>query len=252
MIEVYSIENLDMSGVIPIKAWSHSRLGVFEQCKFRTKLSVVDRIPEPPRPLPPGKTEHANDRGTRIHTAAEMFVRGGVELIEELQWFRAEMEELRALFAAGKVSLEGEWGFDREWAPRAWMSSDTWCRIKCDAVVFLSENEAVVVDFKSGKRWGNELKHGEQLRLYQLGAFLKYPKLEKITVELWYTDQDELHDQTFTRDQGMRFLEGFAKRGEKLTTETDFAPNPNSFSCKWCPYKPERYGGTGHCSVGVA
>jgi hypothetical protein len=131
------------------------------------------------------------------------------------------------------------------------MSSDVWCRIKCDAVAFLSDTEAVVVDYKSGKRYGNEIKHSEQMKLYQLGAFLRYPKLETVTVELWYTDLDELHDQTFRRDQGLRFAEGFARRGEAMTTCEDFPPNPNVFSCKWCPYKPVEKGGTGHCSVGV-
>ena len=63
---------------IQLKTWSYSRLGVFEQCKFRAKLQYVDKIPEPARPLPEGKTEHANDRGTRVHEEAEIFVRGGV------------------------------------------------------------------------------------------------------------------------------------------------------------------------------
>ena len=55
----------------------------FEQCKFRAKLQYVDKIPEPERPLPPGKTEHANDRGTRIHDAAENFVNRDINLIPE-------------------------------------------------------------------------------------------------------------------------------------------------------------------------
>lgn len=244
------LENLDM-GTIPIKAWSHSRLVVFEQCKLHTKLAVVDRIPEPPRPLPPGKTEHANDRGTRIHLAAEMYIKGGVELIDELKHFKAELNKLRELYAAGKVSMEGEWAFTREWAPVAWMSSDVWVRIKLDAMVFATTTEAIVVDYKSGKRWGNEGKHDEQMTLYQLGAFVKYPKLQKVTVELWYTDLDDLVDKVYTREQGLRYALGFEQRGEALTTETDFAPNPNKFSCKWCPYKPTVLGGTGHCSVGV-
>lgn len=255
MIEVYDqIANLTMAssrGVIPIRAWSHSRLGVFEQCKFHTKLAVVDGIPEPARPLPPGKTEHANDRGTRIHTAAEMFVRGGVELVDELQWFRAEFEHLRDLFQVGRVSLEGDWGFSRDWRPVAWMSSDVWCRIKTDCTIFDDNDTAIVVDYKSGKRWGNEVKHGEQMQLYQLGVFCKYPNIQRVVVELWYTDLDELHRQEFTREQGVRFAEGFEKRGVALTSETDFPPNPNSYSCKWCPYKPAHLGGTGHCSVGV-
>ncbi len=242
---------MSSKGVIPIKAWSHSRLSDFELCKFKTKLKVVDAIPEPPRPLPPGKTEHANDRGTRIHMGAELFVRGGVELIDELQWFRAEFEHLRGLFADGMVSLEGEWAFDEEWSPVAWMSSDCWCRIKCDVVVFVDEGTAIVIDVKSGKRFYNEVKHAEQMKLYVLGAFLKYPKLERVVVELWYTDLDELHAEEYTREQAMQFLQSFANRGRTLTTELDFPPNPNRFSCKWCPYKPTHLGGTGHCSVGV-
>lgn len=235
----------------PIRAWSHSRLVDFEQCKFRVKLKVVDRIKEPPRPLPPGKTEHANDRGTRIHQAAEMYIRGGVELISELRWFAAEFEQVRALQAAGKVSLEGEWAFSRDWRPVAWMSSDCWLRVKCDLVVFASDEEAVVVDYKSGKRYGNEVKHGEQMRLYQLGAFVKYPKLKRVTVELWYTDLDELYDQSFTREQGLQFALGYEQKGDMITECEDFPPNPNAFSCKWCPFKPAHLGGTGHCSVGV-
>lgn len=239
-----------MSG--QIRAWSHSRLTDFEQCKFRVKLKVVDRIPEPARPLPPGKAEHANVRGERVHKAAEAFIRGGVELVPELkEWFEADFVQLRELFAEGRVSLEGEWAFNREWQPRAWMSSDTWCRVKCDCVVFASETEAIVIDYKTGKRWGNEMKHMEQLRLYQLGAFLKYPKLEKVTVELWYTDLDELVSQVFTREQGLMFVTGFEQRGEAVTTCEDFPPNPNAHVCKWCPYKPTHLGGTGHCSVGV-
>ncbi len=234
-----------------IKAWSHSRLVVFEQCKFQAQLKFVDRVPEPPRPLPPGKTEHANDRGTRVHLAAEAYTKGGVELVKELEWFAPEYKQLRSLYAEGRVSLEGEWAFDREWRPTAWMSSDTWCRIKCDHIVFVDEEFAIVGDLKTGKRYGNEVKHAEQMQLYQLGVFLKYPKMKKVVVELWYSDLNELHSQEFRRDQGLRFAPAFEKRGEAMTTCDDFQPNPNKFSCKWCPYKPEKLGGTGHCSVGV-
>lgn len=234
-----------------LKSWSHSRIVIFEQCKHRAKLQYIDRIPEPERPLPPGKTEHANDRGTRLHTAAEMFVKGGTELLPELNKFKPEFERLRALHTEGKVSLEGEWAFTRDWKPTAYMSSDVWARIKLDACVFMSPRRAVVIDYKSGKRFGNEVKHGEQMQLYQLGTFLRYPKIEEIEVELWYLDLDELHSMKYTRDQGMSFLQTFTNRGERITTAEDFPPNPNMFSCKWCPYKPVERGGTGHCSVGV-
>ncbi len=231
-----------------ISAWSHSRLAIFEQCKYRAKLQYVDRIPEPIRPLPPGRTEHANDRGTRIHEAGELFVRGGVELIPELHAFKPEFLRLRELHKEGKVGLEGEWGFDRDWMPVSWKSPNIWARIKLDAFVHLSDTHGVVIDYKTGKRFGNEVKHAEQCQLYQLAAFLRYPELEVIDVELWYTDQDELTHMRYTRAQGLRFLKNFDARGQAITTEEVFPANPNIFSCQWCPFGPT---GTGHCARGV-
>jgi hypothetical protein len=75
--------------------------------------------------------------------------------------------------------------------------------------------------------------------------------VKRVVVELWYSDLNELVSQEFRREQGLRFATGFERRGEAMTTCEDFQPNPNKFSCKWCPYKPKELGGTGHCSVGV-
>lgn len=234
-----------------LKAWSHTRLTEFESCKRKAELKYILKIPEPVRPLPPGKTEHANDRGTRIHDAAQKFVEGGVELISELSKFKTELIQAREFYANKQASTEGDWGFDKDWNPVAWMSSDVWCRIKCDLVVLLDKKTAVVVDYKSGKRFGNEIKHAEQMQLYVLGTLFRWPGVVQVTTELWYTDIDELVSMTYTRDQGLRFVKNFERRANLLTVCEDFPPNPNVFSCRWCPYKPIEKGGTGHCPVGV-
>jgi hypothetical protein len=229
-----------------IKAWSHSRLGVFEACPQRAKLAYVDRIPEPPRPLPPGKSEHANDRGSRIHDAGEMYVKGNIELVPELRAFAAEFKALRELYRKGKVSTEGEWGYDRDWNPVAWADPKVWLRMKLDAMVRMSKTHAVVIDYKTGKKFGNEIKHGEQGQLYQLGTFLRYPELQVIDVEFWYTDQDDITHMTYRREQGLRFYKNFDDRGHKVTSASDYPAKPNIYSCKWCPYNTEE-----HCPKGV-
>ena len=229
-----------------LKTWSHSRLGIVESCPRRAEQQYVAKIPEPVRPLPPGKTEHANDRGSRIHDAGELFVKGNVELAPELKTFKAEFLRLRELFRAGKVSTEGEWAYDSDWAPVAWADTRAWLRMKLDALVHLSPTHAVVIDYKTGRRAGNEVKHAEQGQLYQLGTFFRFPDLEQIDVEFWYTDQDELIHSHFKRDQGMRFYRGFNDRGIKVTTMTEFPAKPNIFNCRWCPYK-----NTEHCDKGV-
>lgn len=231
-----------------IKTWSFSRWSVFEQCPYRAKLAYIDKIPEPDRPLPPGKTEHANDRGTRIHEAAEAYVKGGVNLIKELQTFTPEFERARELFAEGRASLEGEWGFNREWNPVGWNSADVWVRVKLDGLFFLSDDHALIVDYKTGRKSGNEIKHTEQGQLYQLATFLRYPEIEKLDVEFWYTDQDDILSSSYTRDKGLNYLRLYTNRGTRITSEEQFRPNPNSFSCRFCPYGPR---GTGHCKDGV-
>lgn len=234
-----------------IKTWSFSRLTDFEKCKFLAKLKYLDKIPEPERKLRPGQTEHANDRGTRIHEAAELFVTDpDIALIPELSKFSDRLKELRALYQEGKVLIEQEWAIDSDWCPTAWNSNTAWNRAKLDVFVHISETEGRAIDYKTGKKYGNEVKHMEQLQLYQLLSFMRFPDLEKITVELWYIDQGPEFNttMTFTREQGLRFFESFNNRGIAMTTCENFPPNPNIYSCKWCMYGPK---GSGHCPVGV-
>lgn len=281
--------------IIPIEQWSISKSKVASQCMFRAQLAYGQKIPEPERPLPPGKTEHANDRGSRIHDAAEKYVMGKGPMLPEMKHFAAEFDSLKQLHAEGKVSLEGEWAMDREWNPVSWYGEwqeDTvglvakrfkgadaprkadklpnrgadgetvmvdkkiyiwvpaWLRLKLDAIVFLSDVEAVVIDYKTGKKFGNEIGHAEQTQLYQMVSFLRYPQLEIIHTELWYLDlpgDEGITQNTFNRQQGLRFKHGFTQKGLKLTTATEFPANPSIFTCKWCPYGRS---GTGHCQRG--
>lgn len=221
-----------------IKTWSFSRLMDFEQCAYRAKLKYIDKIPEPPRPLPPGKSEHPMDRGTRIHEAAELYVRGGVELAPELQGFSTRFDVLRDAFKQKQVIVEEEWAFDRDWAPVAWSAESAWVRMKLDVLHWQNALHAKVIDHKTGKRKGNEVKHTEQGQLYQLAAFLKYPALEYIEVEFWYLDHTPEHDLVghYTRTEGTALFDKWHKRGEAMTDATEFEPNANTFTCKWCPY----------------
>jgi hypothetical protein len=234
-----------------ISSWSYSKLSDFEKCRKMFWLKHIERIPEPERPLPPGKTEHANDRGSRIHDNCEQYVRGNTDVLdpEADKYFGPQLDLLRVLFAEGLVSLEGEWGVNEDWETAEW--NDAWLRLKLDAIVFHSDTHATVIDYKTGRKFGNEIKHAEQTQLYQLVSFIRYPKLEQVTTELWYLDQphgQNLASMTFTRSQGMRFKAAFNKRGFAVTSCEDWSANPNIHSCKWCQYGP--WNG-GQCQEGI-
>lgn len=224
-----------------VRAWSYSALKVFEECPYRTYISKVKGVKEPSGP--------AADRGTHIHQLAEDYVNATIgELPKELEKFKSQFNSLRELYADAKVELEGEWGFDLDWKTVGWMEKETWARIKLDALVNEDETSARVIDYKTGKKFGNEVSHGQQGLLYAIGTFFRYPHLEFVNVEFWYLDQNETTVKQYTREQAMVFAPSWHKRAIKMTTETDFDPTPSKNSCRWCSY---RKGDEPQCKWGV-
>ena len=70
----------------------------------------------------------------------------------------------------------------------------------------------VVIDYKTGKRWGNEVKHAQQTQLYALGTALRYDEIQNVYTELWYLDLDELVSMSMTRSQALTILQRMGRQ----------------------------------------
>ena len=114
--------------------------------------------------------------------------------------------------------------------------------------MWLTDTTIVVNDYKTGKRWGNEVKHAQQTQLYALGAVLRYNEIQHVYTELWYLDLDELVSMSMTRSQALRFFRGWDDRNSMMLACVNFEPKPSKLACRWCPYSKK---GTGHCTVGM-
>jgi len=219
-------------GLIP--AWSHSTLKVFETCAYRSYIAKVKRIGEDYGP--------AAKRGSEIHDQAERYVDGRIaEFPDTLSKFTTQFKDLKALYDEGKAELEGEWGFTIEWEKCHWMAKDVWARVKLDAIIHEDDTSARVIDYKTGKQFGNEIAHGQQALTYAIGSFLRYPALQHVQTELWYLDHGTTTKQSYNRDQALMFLPKLHERAMIMTTATDFPPNPSQHNCKWCSYKNGEY-----------
>jgi len=229
-------------------SWSFSKLGDFTKCKKYFWLKHEQKIAEPERPLRPGQTEHANDRGSRIHDNCEGYVRGDHDALapEAEKHFGLQLDLLRTMYADGMVELEGEWGMAQDWEIAEW--NKAWLRLKLDVLVHIAPDHAIVIDYKTGSKWGNEVKHDQQLRLYAFVTFMRYPYLEKVTAELWYIDKNDTTSVTINRADSLKYKRTFEKQGKDITSCMDWPANPNKYSCQWCLYGPEH---SGHCDVGV-
>lgn len=241
-----------------INAVSYSRLNVFEECPKRALLSFFNKIPEPKRGDPPkGKQEWPDERGSRVHKTAENYVRGASSPCVEMEKFLDEFRLLNKIYIEDNtaIELEAMWCFTRDWSPTVWNDWDNiWLRIKTDCTVFFSPEHAVVIDYKTGRQFGNEVAHTSQSQLYAIGAFMRYPALEVVDVELWYLDHDGLMRQQYRRDVAMKYFKTWEKRLSAVTDEKSFKAKPNQHSCRYCPYKSGLIGkfgpeGTGDCEL---
>ena len=231
-----------------IQSNSFSRLSFYQNCPFAAKLKYLSKIPEPPRPPPAlkrGQTvgEHANERGSRVHEAADDFINSRREdFIPELERYRDEFASVKLLITANPDLIQTEqlWTSTKNWEPTDPKHDLTpWLRVIVDLLIFTNaeKTHARVIDFKTGKRYGNEVKHAQQTQLYQLAAFMRYPSLQSVTTELWYLDQKHGPAKNdFTRAQGERFRTSWDRRMNEMCNDTEFKARPHEKSCMFCCY----------------
>ena len=238
-----------MSDIIlgPVKQWSFSRLVNFENCPYKVYLASVEKKKGPVR-----DDDHPAERGNKIHKIAEDFVAGKSNATcKEMkgETFAEDFEILKEEKAKGNVEVEGDWGFDINWEQTGWWDKDVWARIKLDVFRRIDKTTARVIDHKTGKKFGNEVKHTQQAQLYMVGSFLRYPELEMIETEFWYLDQNTKMRKTYTRNKLPLYLKKFTERALRLTTCTDWKAKPNKMNCKYCDFGLEN--GTGECPYAV-
>lgn len=233
-----------------IAHWSYTALTKFEKCPYELQLSKVDKIPQ--------EQGEGAERGSAIHDHCEAYVRGQVEALNpnlkgkrsKIDMFHQRFDNLKADFNDGKVMLEEEWGIRKDWSPCTWQDAELWGRAKLDVFVRESETSCRIIDHKTGRFFGNEVKHADQGMSYALVCYHRFPEIESFTVEFWYLDHNHTTSRTYTRRQLGLFLKKYHERAMALTTATVLHAKPSRFNCMWCPYGDSKYG-NGHCKFYV-
>ena len=232
-----------------ITTWSFSRLKDYESCPLKAYMKYVEKRSQD------HMDRKAADRGTMVHDACEKFVSEGGDFIKEMSKFREYFAKVKEEYEAGDVIVEQDWGFNQDWEITGWFDKDVWCRMKLDNFRTKTKDDdgnpihGIATDYKTGKKYGNEVSHGQQGQIYALGSFLRFQTMEVVDVELIYLDQGQTTKRTYTREKAMKFLPTWTSRGMKMTSATDYPPKPNKMTCMWCPFGPQH--GDGSCEWGV-
>ena len=232
---------------------SFSRLTDYEACPRKAKLKYSDKIPEPPQKDSP------LERGTRIHEQIEQYIRGELDqLPADSEGAEPYASIFRQDYQADPTTLlqEQMWLFDQHWTPVDSFDDTIWIA-KLDVCKFIEDGlEAQIVDWKSGKKQGNEVKHADQIKTYVISAFARFENLTHVSCLLRYTDVKEESIIEMTRGQAMPFVPRLEARIAKMLNDTLCYPNPSVNHCRYCPFKTGTLGkrkgaaeGTGHCDL---
>ena len=216
--------------------WTISSLKDYEQCPAKYQWSYLFDAADWRAigyTVVPDTGSPAMQRGTDVHLTCEDYLDGKIT-IDELhpvinqQW----RFQLKGLKDVGAVSEE-QWELDAGWFPVVHPDAGPlWLRMKLDAHYVIDKVTIGLVDFKTGKPYRANI---EQVEVYALGAFAKFPAVEQVEGALWYFDSDEPHEKTFTREQAPQLARKWESRAGRLLGAKDYPPRESKL-CGWCPY----------------
>jgi Protein of unknown function (DUF2800). len=238
----------------PVTSWSFSRYGDYKTCPLKFKLKHIDKIAEP--------KSDAMQKGIDAHNDAEAYVKGTLaKLPPVLSGLKDEFVAMRKMYKSKKFPMivEDNWAFTAEWEETQWNDwVRCWVRIKLDAAHYVTADEMMVTDWKTGKP--SEFKNAEymeQLELYAVAALLMSARENvRVRVRLGFTEAGEIvvprdkngDEITYTRADLPRLMKEWNKRVKPMMSATNFPPRANS-TCRWCFYGQagKAKGGPGLC-----
>lgn len=209
------------------KFWSFSRWKVFNDCRARYEYQHLQKLEQPDSP-------HL-ERGTYVHKLAEDFLdtpRQG-KVPAELKEFADELKAIRKAGAQAEQTL----AFTKTWQETVYDDwANCWLRVKIDALIDVDEDEATVIDFKTGKPWKDT---ADQSELYAVAVFQRFPNVQTVDAEFWYVDSGEVVPYYYSRKDFKKLKQKWNARATEMLKARQFPPTKDAYKCKYCPFRSD-------------
>jgi len=245
------------TATIAFTSWSFTRWNDWQKCpafacyrhlkKVKTEAMLAREKGLADGTVEPGPME----RGADIAKKAEDFLKGKVKAVPMPLMPVAQV--YRDLRKRGNLSVEDNWGFDKDWipcSPTDW--NKCWLRVKID-VAYMQEGTKKapgdifhMKDNKTGKYDERKVEEYKcQLELYGVAGLSRMPTVTSVTAQLVYSDLGILYPAdapiVFPREQ----LEGLRKiwtnRVRPMFADRRFSPRPGYY-CRYCEFSKTKGG----------
>lgn len=213
-------------------AWSYSRYECYSQCAAKYKYRYIDKVEEP--------KSKSLERGIATHEKLASYLTKKTDKLEENLVISPALTALLGEAREMPVEVEQKWAFDKDWNTTDWFDSSTHFRCVPDVLIRYGDGTALVADHKTGRAYPT---HKQQLELFALATFKKYPDIQTIDVRLWYLDEmDKWQTAGVHKRSNMEDVDAAWKaRTRGMFTDTEFTPNPSQ-GCKWCAFSRSKGG----------
>lgn len=206
-------------------AHSYSSIKLYENCPlryFRQRIvkDVVDEGGE------------ASKHGERIHTFLEHRLANHDLLPQEAAHYEPLCSAVERIAIGGELHIEKELVLNDNLTPTGWWDSDAWLRSKLDVLV-INNNEAVVMDWKTGKRNADQF----QMQMFAAQVFKHYPEVRRVKTSLVWLKTMDMDTEVYNRADTNTIWAEIMRRIQRIHSSFEhdnWAARPSGL-CRFCP-----------------
>lgn len=203
---------------------SYSAIKLFENCALRYYRQRIAKDVE-------DEGGEASKYGERIHAFLEARLKGaGIE--QEVAAYEPLCQSIEKLAARGELHVEKELVLTENLTPTGWWDSDAWLRSKLDVLVLVN-NEAVVMDWKTGKRNADQF----QMQLFAAQVFKHFPHITSVKTSLVWLKTMEMDTERYIRSDANAIWAEVMQRIQRIHdayTHGNWPARPSGL-CRYCP-----------------
>lgn len=207
-------------------AHSYSSIKLFENCPLRYYEQRVTKLIK-------DEGGEASIHGDRVHKALEARVKNNEALPQDMGGYEPLVNAVTGLVGNGQLLVEQEITINRQMKQVGWWDEDAWLRSKLDVLILKGGGDAIILDWKTGKRRVDMF----QFTLYAAQVFLNYPEVDKVKSTLIWLKDQKTDSETFHRKDAPKLwadVLGRITRIEQALAHKTWPARPSGL-CPYCP-----------------
>lgn len=209
--------------------FSYSKISCFKQCPYKFKLIYIDKLQKP-------VVNEALVKGSKIHELLENFE----NFDKTSQYSKIVLDFANSELGRDILSKNST----REWCVKFdenLNADDSLTQKSAKLIGYIdrinaTENGIELIDFKTGKYKDPRWQDFEQLTIYSIYMFSKYPTLSDLKLRYVYVEHSKENSKIISRNEADFEKTILSKTLMGIENAKEYPKKPQKL-CEWCEFK---------------